>query len=96
MRFIETAKTVDRTFLLLLLISDKIMALLLPLTWRSLLVGDYNVGKTTFVKRHMAARLKDNPVEKVVGGQVYSIVFHARGGETFRFNALDTGHYVRY
>merc|ERR1712042_398166 len=57
-------------------------------TFKSVLVGDGGVGKTTFVKRHLTGEFEKKYVA-TLGVEVHPLVFHTNRG-AIRFNVWDT------
>merc|ERR1712042_136218 len=57
-------------------------------TFKSVLVGDGGVGKTTFVKRHLTGEFEKKYVA-TLGVEVHPLVFHTNRGK-IQFNVWDT------
>ncbi|KAH8263993.1 hypothetical protein KR038_000238 [Drosophila bunnanda] len=57
-------------------------------TFKCVIVGDGNTGKTTFIKRHMNGEFEKNYVT-TRGVEVHSLFFHTNRG-AIRFNIWDT------
>uniref|UniRef100_A0A7E4UM50 GTP-binding nuclear protein n=1 Tax=Panagrellus redivivus TaxID=6233 RepID=A0A7E4UM50_PANRE len=58
-------------------------------TFKLILVGDGGIGKTTFVNRHLTAKLSKKYIA-AVGAEVYTMTFNVNGNRKIRFDLWDT------